>query len=349
MLGALTEEQEAYRDAFRDWLAKVADPAAVREWLDGGDTAGFGRRHASEGWAGVGIPEAIGGQGGGLMELVLTAEELGRSAAPSAAWLAAVVAAPLVGSWDDDAVPVLLVPADAVPHLAAQLELGEDGRVTGVVRQVLAGAEATSFVVPVSAGGGLRLRLGDAGATEVTPRRLLDRSGTAADVRLDGAPSEPLEGGADALVDASARLAVLVAADATGASARMLDLAVEYAGQRKQFGVPIGSFQAVKHLAATILVGVEAARSIVPFAAASVDAPASDRDPQWLLHAAAAKSQVTRAAAQAADDALTLHGAIGYTWEHDLQLFYKRARLDAVLGGSPDACADVVAEGLALA
>ena len=67
------------------------------------------------------------------------------------------------------------------------------------------------------------------------------------------------------------------------------------------------------------------------------------------MHAAAAKSQVTSTAAHAADDALTLHGAIGFTWEHDLQLFYKRARLDAVLGGSPDAWADVVAEGLALA
>jgi alkylation response protein AidB-like acyl-CoA dehydrogenase len=128
----------------------------------------------------------------------------------------------------------------------------------------------------------------------------------------------------------------------------MLDLAVEYAGQRQQFGVPIGSFQAVKHAAATMLVGVEAARSVVPFAAASVDAPTDGRDPLWLLHAAAAKSQVTATAARAADDALTLHGAVGYTWEHDLQLFYKRAKLDAVLGGDPRAWDDVIADGLHL-
>jgi alkylation response protein AidB-like acyl-CoA dehydrogenase len=97
-----------------------------------------------------------------------------------------------------------------------------------------------------------------------------------------------------------------------------------------------------------MLVGVEAARSVVPFAATSVDAPADRRDPLWLLHAAAAKSQVTATAARAADDALTLHGAVGYTWEHDLQLFYKRAKLDAVLGGSPGAWNDVIADGLDL-
>ncbi|MCW2758689.1 MAG: acyl-CoA dehydrogenase [Nocardioidaceae bacterium] len=339
---SLTDEQLAYQEAFRDWLAKVADTAAVRAWLDDGDAASFGARLASDGWSGVGIPETYDGQGGGLVELALTAEELGRAAAPSSAWLAAVISAPLVEEWSDDGLTVLLVPADAVPHLAPALSLDGD-RVSGRVGQVLAGAEATRFVVPVDGG----LRLVDASEAELTPRKLLDRSRTAADVVLDGAPSEPLTG--RSLLEASARTAVLVAADALGASARMLDLAVEYAGQRKQFGVPIGSFQAVKHAAATMLVGIEAARSVVPFAAASVDVPADDRDPQWLLHAAAVKSQVTAEAARAADSALTLHGAIGYTWEHDLQLFYKRAKLDAVLGGTSGAWDDVIADGLDLA
>jgi alkylation response protein AidB-like acyl-CoA dehydrogenase len=346
VLGALSEEQDAYREAFRGWLAKVADTVTVRGWLDAGDPAPFVGRLASDGWWGVGVPEAIGGQGGGLLELVLTAEALGRSAAPSAGWLASVVAAPLVGRWSDD-VTALLVPADRPVHRAAPLALAGD-EVTGDVDQVLAGAEATRFVVPVRTADGVALRLVDAADAVVTPRRLLDRSRTAADVHLERAPSAPLEAAVDALTEVSARLAVLVAADALGASARLLELAVGYAGQRHQFGVPIGSFQAVKHAAATILVGVEAARSVVPFAAASVDAPAGRRDPSWLLHAAAAKSQVTSTAARAADDALTLHGAVGYTWEHDLQLFYKRAKLDVVLGGTPAAWDDVVADGLHL-
>jgi alkylation response protein AidB-like acyl-CoA dehydrogenase len=139
-------------------------------------------------------------------------------------------------------------------------------------------------------------------------------------------------------------VAVLVAADSLGATERMLELAVEYSKQRHQFGVPIGSFQAVKHAAATIEVGVEAGRSAVYFAAASVEAGL----PECSLHAAAVKAQVTAEGARAADTALTMHGAIGYTWEHDLHLFYKRARLDEYLAGKPVAWNERIADGLAL-
>jgi alkylation response protein AidB-like acyl-CoA dehydrogenase len=122
-----------------------------------------------------------------------------------------------------------------------------------------------------------------------------------------------------------------VAADSLGAAERMLTSAVEYSKQRKQFGVPIGSFQAMKHAAATMLVGVEASRSITYFAAASVDQGADAA----LLHAATAKAQVTAEAERAADSALTMHGAIGYTWEHSLHRYYKRAKLNRVLFGTP--------------
>ena len=108
--------------------------------------------------------------------------------------------------------------------------------------------------------------------------------------------------------------------------------------------MPIGSFQAVKHAAASMLVEVEAARSAVYFAAASVDAGG----PQSALHAAAVKAQVTAAGARVADSALTLHGAIGYTWEHDLHLFYKRAKLDEYLYGAPAAWNERIADGLRL-
>jgi alkylation response protein AidB-like acyl-CoA dehydrogenase len=119
---------------------------------------------------------------------------------------------------------------------------------------------------------------------------------------------------------------------------------VEYSKQRNQFGVPIASFQAVKHAAAMMLVAVEAARSIVYFAAASV----GDGLPDAHLHAAAAKAQVTAEAAHLADTALTIHGAIGYTWEHDLQIFYKRAKLDAYLCGEPTWWNEKIAVGLSL-
>ena len=176
----------------------------------------------------------------------------------------------------------------------------------------------------------------------VRPRALTDRSRSFADVVLDGARGSaiPLEAGA-ALDAAALRAAVLVAADALGVMEHMLDATAEYALQRKQFGVVIGSFQAVKHAAAEMLVKVESARSIVYLAAASVEAG----HPDALLHAAAAKAQVCGAASAAADTALTLHGAVGYTWEHELQIFYKRAKLDAALFGSPTAWNERLATG----
>jgi alkylation response protein AidB-like acyl-CoA dehydrogenase len=346
----LSAEQDAYQEAFRGWLADVAPPQAVRRWLDEADASAFESRFAADGWAGVGLPETLGGQGGGLTELALTAEELARAAAPSAAWLATVLAVPALAGQAAALTgqpAALLVPAEVIPDQAAPLAVDEAGAVTGSVPRVLAGDTASWLVVPAGNGSAGELRLVDASAPGVarTRRQLLDRSRSAADVVLNRVPSAPLPGdAAGALTRASARAAVLVAADSLGAAERMLALAVQYSGQRRQFGVPIGSFQAVKHAAAAIEVGIEAARSAVHFAAASVDAG----DPQSLLHAAAVKAQVTADGVRAAESALTMHGAIGYTWEYDLQLFFKRARLDRELYGAPAAWNERIADGLAL-
>jgi alkylation response protein AidB-like acyl-CoA dehydrogenase len=142
----------------------------------------------------------------------------------------------------------------------------------------------------------------------------------------------------------TSRAAVLVAADALGACERMLQLAVDYSKQRQQFGRPIGSFQAVKHTAAQMLVTVESSMSIAFYAAQSVEEGLAER----ATHAAVAKAQVTGHAAELADAALTLHGAVGYTWEHDLHLFYKRAKLNRVLFGAPAAWNERIADALAL-
>ena len=341
----LTEEQDSYREALRGWLADVASPEAVRAWFDDGDAGTFAARFARDGWVGVGVPEQQGGQGGDVVELALTAEELGRAVAPSGAWLATVLAVPALGTMPDDVV-AWLSPAEEPPG-AVPLTVDDDGRLTGEVPRVLAGGQAAAFVVAVGGAGERRLRRveGSAAGITRTPRTLLDRSRDVADVVLDGVASTPLEVDADqALARTTDLAAVLVAADSLGTTERMLDLAVEYSKQRKQFGVPIGSFQAVKHAAATIEVAVEAGRSAVYFAAASVAAGL----PECSLHAAAVKAQVTAAGAHAADTALTMHGAIGYTWEHDLHLFYKRARLDEHLAGDPVRWNERIADGLAL-
>jgi alkylation response protein AidB-like acyl-CoA dehydrogenase len=338
----LSEEQETYQQTLRGWLADVAPTDVVRGWLEAGDPAPFAQRYAADGWPGVGVSEEQGGQGGGVVELALTAEELGRAAVPSAAWLATVLAVPALGAFPEDTAAWLL-PAEDLPEAAhPEVAVDAEGRVSGAVPRVLGGAEAGSFVL--SAGDG-SLRLVAAADCTVTPRRLLDHSRSVADVSLDGVASTALEADARAALRRTTDLAgVLVAADALGAMERMLELSVEYSKQRHQFGVPIGSFQAVKHAAATIEVAVEAARSAVYFAAASVEAGLED----CTLHAAAVKAQVTAEASRAADTALTMHGAIGYTWEHDLHLYYKRARLDASLLGDPVRWNERIADGLAL-
>jgi alkylation response protein AidB-like acyl-CoA dehydrogenase len=362
MQWSLSDEQTAYRTALRDWLGDVAPTAVVRSWLDAGDPATFTALFTRAGWPGVGLPEESGGQGGGMVELALTAEELGRHAVPSAAWLATVLAAPalvtrpaVLADVLGGAGAALLVSAESIVSGAGALAVDAEGRISGAVPRVLAAGEVSRLVVPVTgpgrgAGDGpgpLALRLVDAAEDGVRRARrdLLDRSRSVADVVLEAVPSAPLECDAPAvLAGAALRSAVLLAADSLGATERMLTMAVDYSGQRRQFGVPIASFQAVKHAAATILVGVEAARSVVYLAAAS----AQGGDPQALMHAAAAKAQVTAAGARAADSALTIHGAIGYTWEHDLHLFYKRAKLDERLFGAPAAWNEVLADRLAL-
>jgi alkylation response protein AidB-like acyl-CoA dehydrogenase len=340
----LSEEQEAYRESFGAWLTAVAPTDVVRGWLDELDLDAFPRRFEKDGWVGVGLSEEQGGQGGGLLELALTAEALGGSAAPSSDWLASVLVAPALSGESG----VLLTPAESVPGEAPRLVLDESGRVSGHVPRVLAAGQATRFVaIVLDPEGVLRLRLVEAGDGVLVERRsLLDRSRAVADVTLSAAPSQPVDvDAAQFLQECAARAAVLVAADSLGAMQRMLDLAVTYSKQRRQFGVPIGSFQAVKHAAATILVDVEAARSAIYYAAASVDSGAAVSD----LQAAAVKAQVTASGVRAADSALTLHGAIGFTWEHDLHLFYKRAKLNEHLFGAPSRWNDRIADGLDLA
>lgn len=350
----LSEEQADFQAVLAEWLADRCGQTELRDWLDAGDPSVFEGRFMAEGWFAVGSPEDLGGQGGGIVELALASEELSRRTAPTAGWLGSMLAVPGLATAPeeakallaDGAVTVLAVPAGSIP--TARATVFDDGAtMNGTVTNVLGADRARRLLVPVDGPRGSALLLIDADGpgVEVRSRELTDRSRSVADLVLTGARGTPIGGdAARALEDAALRGAVLVAADALGAAERMLDMTVEYVGQRRQFGVPIGSFQAVKHAAAEMLVTVESARSIVYLAAASVEA----RHPDAPAHAAAAKAQVTAGAARAADDALTLHGAIGYTWEHDLQLSYKRAKLDEHLLGAPAAWNERLATALDL-
>lgn len=351
----LSAEQADFRAVLAEWLGDTCATDALRDWLDTGDHSAFEQRFVGDGWFGVGSAEDLGGEGGGLVELALASEELGRRAAPASGWLGAMLALPALTATPEAAKAllaqglstVLAVPAGDVPGGAATVA-ERDGGLVGTVPAVLGAAGARRLVVAVGDGSDTVLRLVEVDQPGVTisARTLTDRSRAVSDVVLDGARGVAVEGVDVAVVleVAAHRAAVLVAADALGAMERMLDETVEYVKQRTQFGAPIGSFQAVKHAAAEMLVKVEAARSIVYLAAAAVEAGTDDAP----LLAAAAKAQVCAAASAAADTALTLHGAIGYTWEHDLQVFYKRAKLDAELFGSAGAWNDRLADRLDL-
>lgn len=351
----LAEEQQDYQSALRAWLADAAPSDQLRAWAeDDPHGSEFEARMRWDGMAGVGVAESLGGQGGGVVELALTSQELGRAAVPSGAWLATALAMVALDGAPELASEALagggaslLVRGDAVPDQAPMAITCTGDRLHGTVEWVLGSATADLLVAPVAAADGLRLRAvrrSDPGVV-VRPHHLLDRSRSAATVVLEGAASRPLPtDGGTAMRKVADRAGVLVAADALGAMERMLEMTVSYSLQRHQFGVQIGSFQAVKHAAATILVDVEAGRSGLYYAAASVE---SD-NAECSLHASAIKAQITAAAGRAADSALTMHGAIGYTWEHDLQLFYKRARLDEALFGPPSAWNERLAQGLPL-
>ena len=350
----LSAEQELFATSLREWLGERAGASSVRGWLDTGDLTAFERLFVGEGWAGVGFAEDLGGQGGGLLELALTARELGRASAPSASWLqSAIVVAALAdepalvrAAPESGEVTALAVRADGIPAPATSVQ-SSGGRLRGRIPCVLGAARSRRLLVPVADGEATSLWLVDSadGGVGVHPRPLLDRSRDVADVVLDDVAGRRLDIDATAVLgEIATRAAILVAADALGASERMLQLAVDYSNQRQQFGRPIGSFQAVKHAAAQMLVTVESSMSIVCYAAQS----AEEGLPERATHAAVAKAQVTRGGAEIADSALTLHGAVGYTWEHDLQLFYKRAKLDRVLFGTPAAWNERIADILPL-
>ena len=331
---AYTDEQQFLREAVRGTVDRDLALPRVREQVLEGDVD---HRTAhdiavAQGWTGIGIPEEAGGQGGGLLELSILAEELGRGAVPADGVYATILAALALGSADGDTVAglaegelcgALLVPGDRPTDTPG-------GGDTGTAL-VLGAPLADVFVVPAAGGATLHRAEG----VTVSPRLMVDRTRSIGDVDL--AP-----GATDTQLAATA--AVMVAADALGAAQRLLDLTVAYVTDRVQFGVPVGSFQAVKHAAADMLTAIEGTRVVVQYAAWAV----GEGEDGAVIDAWVAKTRAAQAATFVADKALFLHGAVGYTWEHDLQLLFKRCKSDAALFGGPAAYDERIADSLEL-
>jgi alkylation response protein AidB-like acyl-CoA dehydrogenase len=355
----LTDEQQFLQEAVAGTVAREATLTAVREWAQNGDHSPADTLAARQGWTGIGLAEESGGQGGGLVELAVMAEQLGAAAVPWDRTLAGCLTGPLLASTGTELgaalalqtaagfrVSILCVDGGRPPSALPEAAIADgDARVEATY--VLGAAAADELILPVDDGDEIALYAVPVTASGVLvqPRVIVDRTRSLAAVTLNGAPAKTVGTVPRAAFRAAAaRAAVLAAADALGTAGTLLALTTAYVADRRQFSVPVGSFQAVKHAVAEMLVDVEASRSAVQYAAWAVDAQSDDA----LVQASIAKAYACAAAARVADKALFLHGAIGYTWEHDLQFLFKRAKSDLQLFGTPDHHLDLIAAHLPL-
>ncbi len=356
-----TEEQLMIRNAARELLESY-DSARLRAAIGapGGYEAALWQQIGGElGWCGLALPERYGGAGLGWVELCLLQEELGRRLVASPFFASAVLGAALVMECATEAQrQALLTPlargqmrfgcAITGPggHPAPQgvgVELASASasiRLSGVADFVIHGDTADVLLVLArEAGGALSLVCVPSGTSgvRVIPHVMMDLTRPmsriefqdvtlGADARLGapGAAALPLERALDL-----ARIAL--AAEAVGAAERVLEMTGDYLKQRVQFGRPLGSFQALKHRMADLMTEVEAAKSAAWYAACA----AQERPEECAEAAAIAKSYCCDAFYSCAAGSVQLHGGIGFTWEHDVHLYFKRARASATLLGSP--------------
>jgi len=314
----LTDDQRDIQRTARDLLAERATPARVREHAEAGSTdTALWKELCELGWPGIAIAEENGGQGLGTIELSILCEELGRSLAP-VPFLASTMAACVIeqaGSSEQR--------ERWLPSLASGETIGAlAGAVDGTAELVVSGAEAGVIVLIEDDGSGRLLTPAEA---EVSPIAAIDPTRSAARVSAAGDAGEALEDGCPGLGQAL----VAVSSELVGVSERALEMTLAYVKDRKQFGVPVGAYQAVSHRCAQMLLDTEKARSLTASAAWSADA-----DPEGLAEAAAmAKAAASDAGREVTAGAIQMHGGIGFTWEADVHWLYKRAQIDAVLLG----------------
>jgi alkylation response protein AidB-like acyl-CoA dehydrogenase len=336
----LSDEQQAIKRTAKEFLAARYKPESVRALAESenGATEEQWREIAELGWPGVIVPESDGGLGLGAVELVVIQEEMGYSLAPSPLFSTLAAALLLVGIGTESqrerwlgrlargeargSVAVWDASAGWSPdHSEAELA---NGNLTATKVAVPDAAGADFLIV---AGADRRHYLVETGAdgVEISSERALDPTRKLFTVELRQASAEPLAHDSDRLSHAYGTIVTALAAENVGVAQRAMEMAVEYAKDRKQFDRPIGSYQAVSHRCAQMLLEVEGARSLSYWAGWALD-----HEPQTAGRAASmAKAYASDAGFRVAASALQVHGGIGFTWEHDLHFFLKRAKANA--------------------
>jgi alkylation response protein AidB-like acyl-CoA dehydrogenase len=331
---AFTDEQAMIADSARAFFTEHATSARTRAAMaDGGIDRALWQGFAQElGLGGIALPEAHGGAGLGMVELAILAEAAGAQVA-ALPMLGSSMAAQAIAAGGSDAQQ-----AQWLPRLIDGSVIGAVGssetataagdRISGSFDFVPHGKIAGLFVV--YAAGQIWLVAADAPGVTVIAQTTMDQTRPYARLVLDSAPGDAIDAPA-AMQHASQTGWLIAAAEALGGAQACLDRTIDYAQQRIQFGRPIGSFQAYKHRLADMMIEIEQARSAVWWAACAVDENADDR--QIALHSA--KSFATDTYAMCAGNMIQLHGGIGFTWDHDAHLFFKRSRaLQSMLGSN---------------
>jgi len=339
----LTEEQQLLQQTVAGFLANECPATRIREIFESDD--GFDetlwKGMVELGLGGLALPESYGGAGLDILDLALVAETLGAGAAPGP-FLGHALAGIAIAAGGSEEQKSRWLPKLATGDLLGSVALaGEDGgwlpddwslapggSLTGTKRFVPYASQADLIVVG-TAGGGLSVVARNASGLETSGYAGVDRTRRLGELAFSSTPVEVLEGGgAERLRDVGL---VLLAADALGGASRCVEMAVEYAKTREQFGVKIGSFQAMKHQLADMAVEVEPCRGLVWYAAHAVD-----RVPEEAAHVAAAtKAHLTDRFMQIGRDTVEAHGGIGFTWESDVQVWFKRAMFDRAFLGQP--------------
>ena len=368
---AFSEEQEELRRIVRQFLEDKSSEAAVREQMDtekGYDDAVWSQMAEQMGLQGLIIPEEFGGSGYSYVELIVVLEEMGRALLCAPYFSSVVLAANTLMHSDDDDVKNAYLPGIASGETVATVAFTEEnGRwdedgvtatasasgdgwsITGEKMFVLDGHVADLLIVAARTDAGVSLFgvEGDASGVTRTPLATMDQTRKQARVEFADTPGRLIgaDGGGWAILERMLDLAAVgLAAEKVGGAQMCLDMSVEYAKFRVQFGRPIGSFQAIKHKCADMLLEVESAKSAAYYAGWC----ASELNDELPSVASLAKAYCSEAYFHAAAENIQIHGGIGFTWEHPAHLYFKRAKSSELLFGDPTYHRELLAQRIGI-
>ncbi len=355
---AFTEEQEELRKTVRAFLDAKSSEEAVREQMeteDGYDAAVWSQMAEQMGLQGLHIPEEFGGSGFGYVELGIVLEEMGRSLLCAPFFSSVVLAGNTLIESGDEAAKQKYLPGIASGETIATLAYTEpsgkwdesgitatatkDGdayKINGTKSFVLDGHTANLIIVAAKTDAGTSLFAveGDASGLTRTALSTMDQTRKQAKLEFADTPATLIgeDGkGWDTLTTVLDLAAISLAAEQVGGAQKVLEMAVEYAKVRVQFGRPIGSFQAIKHKCADMLLEVESAKSAAYYGMWC----ASEMNDELPSTASLAKAYCSEAYFHAAAENIQIHGGIGFTWEHPAHLYFKRAKSSELLFGDP--------------